>query len=176
MSDDDALGLAYGELHQSRRPYHPLDLALNDLITENIPPLESVLEVTKIDYIANQATLGDFINAAFALEAERELQRQQRVTILNDKTVLNILLAQRADEPLEVERKFDLTSFEAPLDQVLERASSRQEILEAALTKKTQDTALALAQLEYAPDYELGFGFDHWVIARFAPMPNHTET
>ena len=154
-----------------------LDLALNDLIAENVVNLQSVLEVTKIAYIANLATQGDFINAKFALEADREQLRQQRVTILNDKTALNILLARRADEPLEVERKFDLTSFEASLDQVLVQAvSSRQEILQAALTEKNQDTALTLARLEYAPDYQLGFGLDHWLIASFAPMPNHTET
>ena len=69
-----------------------------------------------------------------------------------------------------------LTSFEATLDQVVETAiSSRQEILQAALTEKNQDTAITLAQLEYAPDYTVAFGLDHWLIASFAPMPNHTE-
>jgi outer membrane protein, heavy metal efflux system len=154
-----------------------LDLALNDLIAENVMNLERVLNVTKIAYTANLATQGDFINAKFVLEADREQQRQQAVTILNDKTALNTLLARRPDEPLEVERKFDLASFEASMDQVLQHAvSSRQEILEAALTEKNQDTAVTLAQLEYAPDYTLGFGLDHWLIASFAPQPNHTET
>jgi cobalt-zinc-cadmium efflux system outer membrane protein len=153
-----------------------LDLALNDLIAQNVVNLESVLNVSKIAYIANTATQGDFINAKFALEAEREALRQQEVTILNDKTALNILLARRPDEPLEVDRQFDLTSFETTLDQVIQRAvNSRQEILEAALTEKNQDTALTLARLEYAPDYQVGFGFDHWLIASFAPQPNHTE-
>jgi outer membrane protein, heavy metal efflux system len=154
-----------------------LDLALNDLIGENVANLERVLNVTKIAYMANLVTQGDFINAKFALEAEREQLRQQSVTILNDKTALNILLVRRPDEPLEVDRKFDLASFEATLDQVIDHAvSSRQEILEAVLTEKSQDTALTLAQLEYAPDYQIGFGFDHWLIASFAPQPNHTET
>jgi outer membrane protein, heavy metal efflux system len=153
-----------------------LDLALNDLIAENVTSLERVLNVTKIAYTANLATQGDFINAKFALEADREALRQQVVTILNDKTALNILLARRPDEPLEVDRKFDLTRFEASLDQVIDRAvSSRQEILQAALTEKNQDTAVTLAQLEYAPDYQVGLGFDHWLIASFAPEPNHTE-
>jgi outer membrane protein TolC len=35
---------------------------------------------------------------------------------------------------------------------------------------------VTLAQLEYAPDYTVGFGLDHWLIASFAPQPNHTET
>jgi outer membrane protein, heavy metal efflux system len=154
-----------------------LDLALNDLINENVANLERVLKVTQIAYTANLATQGDYINAKFALEADREMARQQVVTIANDKTALNILLDRRPDEPIEVERKFDLESFAASLDQVIDRAvSARQEILEAALTQQNQATAVTLAQLEYAPDYSVGFGLDHWLIGSFAPAPNHTET
>lgn len=153
-----------------------LDLALNDLISENVANLERVLKVTQIAYTANLATQGDYINAKFALEADRELARQQTVTIANDKTTLNILLDRRPDEPLRVDHNFDLTTVEATLDDVVERAiSSRQEILQAALTEQNQDTAVTLAQLEYAPDYTLGFGFDHYLIASFAPTPSHTQ-
>jgi outer membrane protein, heavy metal efflux system len=154
-----------------------LDEALNSLIAENVTNLERVLNVTKIAYTANLATQGDFINAKFALEADREQLRQQVVTIANDKTALNILLARRPDEPLEVDPKFDLTTFEATMDQVVERAvSNRQEIIETALTEQNQDTALTLAKLEYAPDYTVAFGLDHWLIPSFAPELNHTET
>ena len=60
---------------------------------------------------------------------------------------------------------------------MLEHAvSSRQEILEAAHIEKNQDTALTLAPLEYAPDYTIGFGVDHWLIPSFAPEPTHTLT
>ncbi len=153
-----------------------LDLALNDLINENVTNLERVLKVTQIAYTANLATQGDYINAKFALEANRELARQQAVTIANDKTALNILLDRRPDEPLQVDQNFDLASFETTLDQVIERAiSSRQEILQTALAEQNQDTAITLAQLEYAPDYTVAFGLDHWLIASFAPKPNHTE-
>jgi outer membrane protein, heavy metal efflux system len=146
------------------------------LIIENVTNLERVLKVTLIAYTASLATQGDYINAKFALEADRELSRQQAVTIANDKTALNILLDRRPDEPLQVDPKFDLAAFEATLDQVIERAvSSRQEILQAALTEKNQDTAVTLAHLEYAPDYTVGFGFDHYLIASFAPTPAHTE-
>jgi outer membrane protein, heavy metal efflux system len=163
---------------QTKTAYYQnqLDLALNDLITENVTNLEQVLKVTQIAYTASLATQGDYINAKFALEADRELLRQQAVTIANDKTALNVLLDRRPDEPLQVDPKLDLTSFEATLDQVIEKAvSSRQEILQAALTEKNQNTAVTLAQLEYAPDYTVGFGLDHWLIASFAPTPNHTE-
>lgn len=163
---------------QAKTAYYQiqLDLALNDLIAENAANLERVLKVTEIAYTANLATQGDFINAKFALEADREQLRQQVVTIANDKTALNVLLNRRPDEPLQVDRKFDLATFEVTLDQAIERAvSSRQEILQAALTEKNQDTALTLARLEYAPDFTVGFGFDHWLIASFAPAPNHTE-
>jgi outer membrane protein TolC len=163
---------------QAKTAYYQiqLDLALNDLINENVTNLERVLKVTRIAYTANLATQGDYINAKFALEADRELARQQVVTIANDKTALNILLDRRPDEPLQVDRNFDLASFEATLDQVIERAvSSRQEILQAALTEQNQDTAVTLAQLEYGPDYALSFGLDHYLIASFAPTPAHTE-
>jgi outer membrane protein, heavy metal efflux system len=163
---------------QAKTDYYQaqLDLALNDLISENVANLERVLKVTEIAYTASLATQGDFINAKFALEADREQLRQQLVTIANDKTAINVLLDRRPDEPLQVDRKFDLASFELTLDEVVERAvASRQEILQAALTEKNQDTALTLARLEYAPDYTVAFGFDHWLIASFAPMPNHTE-
>jgi len=163
---------------QTKTAYYQnqLDLALNDLITENVANLERVLKVTQIAYTASLATQGDYINAKFALEADRELLRQQAVTIANDKTALNILLDRRPDEPLQVDPKLDLASFEATLDQVIERAvGSRQEILQAALTEKNQDAAVTLARLEYAPDYNVGFGFDHWLIASFAPAPVHTE-
>jgi outer membrane protein TolC len=163
---------------QTKTAYYQnqLDLALNDLITENVTNLERVLKVTQIAYTASLATQGDYINAKFALEADRELLRQQAVTIANDKTTLNILLDRRPDEPLQVDPNFDLATFEATLDQVIDRAaSSRQEILQAALTEKNQDTAVTLAQLEYAPDYTVGFGLDHWLIASFAPAPVHTE-
>jgi outer membrane protein TolC len=153
-----------------------LDLALNDLIAENVDNLERVLKVTEIAYTANTVTQGDLINAKFALEADRELLRQQAVTIANDKTALNVLLDRRPDEPLEVDRKFDLAGLEIGLDQAVARAiAMRQEILQAALTEKNQDDAVTLARLEYAPDYNIGFGFDHWLIAGFAPEPNHTE-
>lgn len=154
-----------------------LDLALDQLLKDNAANLNTVLKVTQIAYTANNATQGDYIDAKFALEADRELVRQQVVTIANDKTSLNVLLDRNPDEPVEVDKRFDLGGFEVTLDQAIELATtSRQEILEAALTEKNQDTAVTLAQLEYAPDYTLGMGFDHWLISSFAPQPNHTET
>ena len=153
-----------------------LDLALLDLITQNVANLQRVQNVTEISYSASLASQGDYINGQFALEADREVLRQQRVTIANDKTALNILLSRSPDEPLEVDRNFDLRNFEPRLDDIVARAvNSRQEILQAALTQQNQITAVTLAQLEYAPDYSLGFGFDHWLIASFAPSPHHTE-
>src|SRR5215469_2885578 len=121
---------------QAKTAYYQiqLDLALNDLIAENAANLERVLKVTEIAYTANLATQGDYINAKFALEANREQLRQQTVTVANDKTALNVLLDRSPDEPLQVDRKFDLATFEMTLDQALERAvSGRQEILQAAL-------------------------------------------
>jgi outer membrane protein, heavy metal efflux system len=153
-----------------------LDLGLIDLISDNIENLQRVQQVTEIAYTANRVSQGDFINSEFALEADRELLRQQQVTLANDRTALNILLNRRPDEPLELERMFDLATLATSLDDIVARAiTARQEILEEALTEQNQQTAITLAQLEYAPDYALAFGFDHWLIANFAPRPNHTE-
>ena len=54
---------------QAKAAYYQiqLDLALNDLINENVTNLERVLKVTQIAYTANLATQGDYINAKFAL-------------------------------------------------------------------------------------------------------------
>src|ERR1700687_3866094 len=153
-----------------------LDLALIDLISENVENVQRVQQVTEIAYTANRVSQGDFINSEFALEADRELLRQQQVTLANDRTALNILLNRPPDEPLELEPAFDLTTLATSLDEIVARAiAARQEILAAALTEQNQQTALTLAQLEYAPDYTVAFGFDHWLIASFAPKPNHTE-
>ena len=153
-----------------------LDEALIDLITENVANLERVQKVTQIAYAASMVTQGDYINGQFALEADRETLRQARVTVANDKTALNVLLARRPDEPLEVDRAFNLAPFETSLDEIVARAiAARQEILQAALTQQNQSTALTLARLEYAPDYSLGFGFDHYLVTSFAPTPSHTE-
>jgi outer membrane protein TolC len=153
-----------------------LDEALIDLFTENVANLERVQKVTQIAYAANQVTQGDFINGQFALEADREALRQQRVTVANDKTTLNVLLDRSPDEPLEVDRNLNLGTFETPLDTIIARAvTSRQEILETALTERNQSTALTLANLEYAPDYTITIGYDHWIIANFAPTPNNTK-
>ncbi|HLW71735.1 MAG TPA: TolC family protein [Candidatus Binataceae bacterium] len=163
---------------QAKTAYYQiqLDLALNDLMTENVANLARVLKVTQIAYTANLATQGDYINAKFALEADRELVRQQAVAIANDKTALNILLDRKPDEPLQVDLNFDLATFETSLDQVIDRAvSARQEILEAALAQDNQNTAVTLAELEYAPDYTLGLGYDHFLSANFAPALNHNK-
>src|SRR6202521_4042816 len=147
-----------------------LDMALSDLISENIVSLQQLLKVTQVAYTVNTVTQGDFINAEFAILATQECIGQTRLTLANDKTILNILLDRRADEPLEVDPKFDLTTFETSLDQIVARAiSSRQEIVQAALTEQNQDTAVTRAQLEYGPDYTVAAAFDHWFSHSFAP-------
>jgi outer membrane protein, heavy metal efflux system len=154
-----------------------LDEALIDLFTENVANLERVQKVTQIAYAASQVTQGDFINGQFALEADRETLRQQRVTVANDKTALDVLLNRSPEEPLEIDRELNLVTFETSLDAIIARAvTSRQEILETALTEKNQDTAVTLAKLEYAPDFSVGLGYDHWLIPSFAARPTQTRT
>ena len=63
------------------------------------------------------------------------------------------------------------------VDELIARAwSRRQEILQAALHEQNAETALTLAKLEYAPDYTVGYSFDHYILQSDAPAPNLTQT
>jgi outer membrane protein TolC len=164
---------------QAKTAYYQiqLDKELGRLLSQNAFRLYAIREFSRTSHPANGTKESDYLNAQFASQAASELLRQNRVIVSNDKTALNVLMDRPPDEPLPVDPAFDLNGFETSLDQVITRATaSRQEILEAALAERNEDSAVMLARLEYAPDYTLGLGFDHWLIGSFAPQPNHTET
>lgn len=153
-----------------------LDGALGDLQGITIDNLQQVLNVTQVAYSANRVTQTDFISAEYDLAAARQQLRQLRMAEANDETTIDQLLYRRPDEPLQLDRKLELQPLETPLDHLIERGISlRQEILEAALTQTSSETALRLARLEYAPDYTLGFVFDNYLLASAAPSPNRLQ-
>ncbi len=45
-----------------------------------------------------------------------------------------------------------------------------------ALQEQNAETALTLAKLEYAPDYAVGYSFDHYLLQTDAPAPGLTQT
>lgn len=153
-----------------------LDGALGELQGTTVDNLRQVLNVTQVAYAANRVTQTDFISAEYDLAVARQQQRQLRTAEANDETTIDQLLYRRPDEPLNLDRKFELRPLEVPLDHLIDRAIAlRQEILGAALAQNNSETALRLARLEYAPDYTLGFVFDNYLLASGAPSPNRLQ-
>ncbi|MGD0949424.1 MAG: TolC family protein [Candidatus Binatia bacterium] len=154
-----------------------LDSASADLAVENVANLRRVLEVTQVAYSANRVTQADFISAEFDLAAAEQQQRQFETATANDKTALNQVLNRAPGEPLDVQRRLDLTPLEIRLDTLIDRASRiRQEILQAALGEENAATALTLAKLEYAPDLTLGYIFDRFLLTSAAPSDTRLQT
>ncbi len=153
-----------------------LDEALIGINAENIANLKQVAHVTQIQYTANQATQADLIRAEFALAQAQLQQRQYQTNRANDRVGLNQLLYRRPASPLSLERKIQLKRLELSLDKAVDTAThARQEILEAALAEKNSTTALKLAEMEYLPDYTVGYEFDYILQPGAQPLPTVTQ-
>ncbi len=153
-----------------------LDEALIGINTENIANLKQVAHVTQIQYTANQATQADLIGAEFALAQAQLQERQYQTNRANDRVGLNQLLYRRPASPLNLDGKIQLKRLEFPLDKAVDAAThARQEILEAALAEKNSTTALKLAEMEYLPDYSVGYEFDYILQAGAQPLPGVTQ-
>jgi cobalt-zinc-cadmium efflux system outer membrane protein len=153
-----------------------LDSALIGVARENVANLRQVLNVAQVAYAANQVTQTDFVTAEFALATAQQTQRQLELNRSNDQTTLNQLLFRRPDEPLRLQGELQLAGIEQRLDQLISLAeASRQEILQTALAQQNAETALTLAKLEYAPDYTVGYTFDHYLLASAGPAPTFLQ-
>ncbi len=153
-----------------------LDAALISVVQENVINLNQVLNVAQVAYAANRVTQTDFVTAEFDLATAQQLERQLELNRANDQTALNQLLYRRPDEPIRLQGELQAVAIERNLDQLIGLAkASRQELLEAALAQQNADTALTLAKLEYAPDYVLGYTFDHYLLATAGPAPTFLQ-
>lgn len=153
-----------------------LDDALAEATTARLSDLDRVLKVTQTAYITNQVTQTDVVSAQFDYSVALQQEIQLRVSAQNDKSQLNQLLYRRADEPLALDRKIELKRIEVPVDSLVARAvEMRQEILAAALVEENTSVALRLARMEYLPDFNFGYTFDHFLVPSFAPTPNDTQ-
>jgi outer membrane protein TolC len=153
-----------------------LDSSLAGVQAVTVAELQKVLEVTQVAYSAGRVTQTDFISTEFDLAAAQQNERQLRTAALNDRTTLNQFLFRQPEEPLRLEHKLELKPIEMPLDKLIDAAAHlRQEILEAALAENNSETALKLAELEYAPDYTVGYTFDNYLLASGAPSPNRLQ-
>ncbi len=154
-----------------------LDQASADVAAENVGNLRRVLEVTQVAYSTSRVTQADFISAEFDLATAEQQQHQLATAAANDKTALNQVLNRAPGEPLEVDRTIALTPLDIRLQALVDQAARvRQEILQAALSEANADTALTLAKLEYAPDFTLGYIFDHYLISSAGPSESRLQT
>jgi outer membrane protein, heavy metal efflux system len=153
-----------------------LDDALLDLNGHNIENLHQVLKVSEIAYSTSQAAQTDFITAEVNLAQAQLQQRQYRVNKANDETTLNQLLYRDPDNPLVLDRTMRLDRLDLRLQTAVDMAfHARQEILEAALTERNQNTALELAKFEYVPDYNVGLEYDQFLQSGAQPLNNVTH-
>jgi cobalt-zinc-cadmium efflux system outer membrane protein len=153
-----------------------LDQALIDVNGQNIEALHQVLKVTEIAYSTSQAAQTDFITAEVNLAQAQLQQRQYQVSKANDETSLNQLLYRDPDNPLNLDRTMRLVGLNLQLQPAIDMAfHARQEILEAALTERNQNTALELARFEYIPDYQVGYSYDQFLQSGARPLPDVTH-
>ncbi|MGB8412922.1 MAG: TolC family protein [Candidatus Binatus sp.] len=153
-----------------------LDEGLIAINGENIGNLKQVVNVTQAQYTGGQAQQSDFIGAELALEQAQLQQRQYQTNRLNDRAGLNQLLYRKPAAPLDLDQKIELKPLEIKLDKAVDTAThARQEILQAALTEKNSTTALTLAEMEYLPNYTVGYEFDYFLQAGAQPMPGVTQ-
>ncbi len=153
-----------------------LDEGLIGINGENIANLKQVVNVTQVQYTGGQAAQSDLIGAEFNLEQAQLQQRQYQTNRLNDRAGLNQLLYRKPASPLDLDRKIELKPPQIRLDKAVDTAThARQEILEAALTEKNSTTALKLAEMEYLPNYTVGYEFDYILQPGAQPLPTVTQ-
>ncbi|MGC2756118.1 TolC family protein [Candidatus Binatus sp.] len=150
-----------------------LDQASYDLNAENVENLDQVVRVAETAYSASAVQQTDVISAEFNLATARQFGRQYRTAVANDKTALNLELYRPVGSPLAVDQTLKLEALNYPLDALIDRAyAARQEILEAALSQRSANTALYLAKMEYLPDFTAGIGNDQYTLSTAGPQPN----
>jgi outer membrane protein, heavy metal efflux system len=153
-----------------------LDHALIDVNARNIESLKQVLKVTETAYSGGQAAQTDFVTSEVNLVQAQLQQRQYTINKNNDETALNQLLYRDPDSPLNLDRTIHLGRLKLELQTAVDMAfRSRQEILEAALAERNQNTALELARFEYIPDYQVGLEYDQFLQSGAQPLPNVTN-
>jgi outer membrane protein TolC len=153
-----------------------LDAALADTAAENMESLLRVLKVAQVAYAANQVAQSDLISAEFDLASASQAYSASRVSVENDDAALNLALGREPRAPLSLAPNLELAPLRAELDALVDEGlRSRQEILEAALSEKNAKTALALARLEFAPDFTIGYVQTRYPASAAAPVGGDTK-
>ena len=150
-------------------------LAIDGALIKNVTRTIGDLERFRSTMGPGESDYSDAIGADLA--DARQRRRRFEIAYADDETRLNELLNRGPDEPLNVEASFDLEPVTGRVEELIELAwSRRQEILQAALHEQNTETALTLTKLEYAPDYTVGYSFNHYLLDSDAPAPNLTQT
>lgn len=149
-----------------------LDQGLKSRMVQTISDLRQLAAAA--DPTQNKA---DVEAVAGEVAEERQNQKRLNLAIADDAILLNALLRRRGDEPVEVNVSLEVEPVTEKVDDLIDRAwSRRQEILQLALASQNTESALTLARLQYAPDYSVGYVFNHYRLASDAPAPNLTQT
>jgi cobalt-zinc-cadmium efflux system outer membrane protein len=149
-----------------------LDEAVSSQVVQTISDLRQIAEASdpshrKVDSKAIDAEIAE----------EQQNLRRLDLARAEDEIGLNALLQRRPEEPIEINAALDLVPVRERLDELIERAwSRRQEILQLALASQNAEEALKLAKLQYAPDYSVGYSFNHYLLASDPPRPNLMQT
>ena len=150
-----------------------VDSALSANVTRAIYDLERFGDAAR----GNQASSVHRDAVASDIADAQQRKRRFEVARNDDLTRLNQLLLRGPDQPLSFDTSLELMPLPGRVDVLIDRAwQRRQEILQFALHEQNAETAVALARLEYAPDYEIGYAFNHYLLPSDAPAPNLTQT
>jgi cobalt-zinc-cadmium efflux system outer membrane protein len=149
-----------------------LDEALKERVLKTISDLKEVAAATN----QNQPKADAEAVAAQIAEEQQNLRRLDRARA-DDGIRLNTLLRRGPDDAIETDPRLEVEPIEERVEDLTDRAwHKRQEILQLALTSENAETGLKLAKLQYAPDYSIGYAFNHYVLDAAAPAPNLTQT
>jgi outer membrane protein TolC len=155
---------------------HALDVQLGGITVAQPAILHQVEQVAAVGYQANLVTQADFIAAHVALITTEQQVLNYKLNVESDLTQLNMLTYRRPDEPLVVGENLELRPLKTSLDELIDRATeTRQEILQAAVSARSANTATTLARMEYLPDYTITYFFDDYLLESGAPAPSRTE-
>jgi outer membrane protein TolC len=153
-----------------------LDAALADTAAENAATLDRVLKVAQVAYAANQVSQSDLISAEFDLSEASQTYYASRVSEANDEAALNLALGRDPRAPLSLAQDLGLQPLKSPLDALIDAGLKyHQELLEAVLTEKNAKTALALARMEFLPDFTVGYSQNRYLVGTAAPANGDTK-
>src|SRR5262249_18643431 len=144
-----------------------LDMALRDRLTQSITDLWKMTA-------AAGPNMPKADSQAVGAEGAQEQQNLQRLKLacVDDEIRLHTILHRPPGQLIQIDGRLESPQVRDPIDDLVIRAwKQRLEILETALAEENAETALKLAKLQYAPDFAIGYSFNHYLLTTAAPAP-----